>query len=160
MRSTQRTTCCQCAGCMNICDDELLHLAGADASCVDPWICLSHWSSGPQYCAMQQYCKASWLSSHHNITLLSRRLLSANTWAPQYSGNKEQRKTCATANVSFYLTEWTWWKMWILLSIVCAAQRNFSFYVTKWRTVVLLGVIRTGSTDRWQILCILTSTQM
>lgn len=31
---------------MNICDEELPQLAGADASCVDPWICSSHRSAG------------------------------------------------------------------------------------------------------------------
>lgn len=100
-KSTQRAPCCQCTGCMNICDEELPQLAEANASCVDPWICLSRRSAGPQCCASQQYCKASWLSSHQNITLLPCKLLTANTWAPQYSGDKGRIKTSATANGSF-----------------------------------------------------------
>lgn len=91
IRSTQGAICCQCAGCVNICDEELLQLAGADASCVDPWICLSHRSAGPQCCAAQQNCRASCLSSHQNITLLPYKLLTANTWAPQCSGDKEEK---------------------------------------------------------------------
>lgn len=54
IRSTQRAGCCQRRGCTNICDGELPQLAAADASCVDPWICPSQRSAGPQCCAAKR----------------------------------------------------------------------------------------------------------
>lgn len=111
---------------MNICDGELPQLAGAAASCVDLRICLSHRSAGPQCCAAQQNCKASWLSSHQNITLLPHKLLAANTWAPQCSGNKGKRNTTAAANGGFELAKWTWEKFGILLGVL----QQFDFLIS------------------------------
>lgn len=147
---------------MNICDEELPQLAGADASCVGPWICSSPWSVGQQCYTAQQHCKESWLSSHQNITLLPCKLLPANTWAPQCSGDKGRRKTSAVANGSFkLLPSRLWAKLWIFLCVVRHMAFKFSLYVTPNEDMrSCKGLLLRQSADKWRFLYILTSTQM
>lgn len=124
IRSTQRPRSCQCHGCMNICDGGLPQLAGADASCVDLRICLSHWSARSQCCAARQNCKSSWLSSHQKSLFCHASCPLPTPGSCSAQGAKRGETQTQQPTQSVHPAKWTWEKLNRVFSV--QQQRTFS----------------------------------